>query len=338
MTQQNYDVLGIGNALLDVIATTHDDFLSAHGIPKGSMQLIEADAAEQLYAQMGPVTRISGGSAANTLAGVASFGANAAFIAKIADDKVGEIFRHDIVQAGVHFAPFLEDITADNKTIPTGRCYILVTPDGERTMQTFLGAGQRLGVRDIDEGLIARSKILYLEGYLWDMPAAKDAMVLAAHYAHKHGRKVALSLSDSFCVDRWREEFLELITSQKLDMIFANSAEIKALYQTTDFDSACVAFAQTGLIGAITKGAEGALVIEGQSRVDIKAAPIEKLVDTTGAGDLFASGFLTGFAKSLDYATCGVLGALASAEIIQHFGARPQVSLKELAEAQGVLG
>lgn len=332
-----FDVLGIGHALLDVIAPADEDFLVKHAIVKGAMQLIEADRAEALYKDMGTVVRVSGGSAANTLVGVASFGVRAAFIGKIAQDPAGEIFTHDIRGAGVYFAPHFPVQDAGSvKALSTGRCYILVTPDGERTMQTHLGAGRHFGLDDLDESLLARSKILYLEGYLWDMDKARIAMQRAAKFAHQHQRIVALSLSDTFCVDRWRDAFLGLIASGAIDLVFANEHELKALYQTGDADTALAVFAQTGLLGAITQGAEGAVVVEGAARVTIPAAAIDTVVDTTGAGDLFASGFLAGLVRGKDYKTCGALGALAAGEIIQHFGARPLCSLKERAEAEGL--
>lgn len=326
MTAPLYDVLGLGNAIVDVIAPVEDDFLIAHRLHKGAMQLVDEAQAERLYAAMGAATIVSGGSAANTIAGLASLGARGAFVGKVAEDEAGKAFGHDIRGAGVHF-----DTPASVEGPSTARCLVVVTPDGQRTMNTFLGACQNLTLADIDPMLVAASKILYLEGYLWDPEAAKQAFVHAARLAHAAGRQVALTLSDTFCVERHREEFLDLMRRRVVDLVFANETELHALYQTADFDAAVAALRQENVIAAVTRGEKGAIVLRGNETFAAPAAPIEKLVDTTGAGDLFAAGFLAGYTKGepLDY--CARLGALAASEIIQHFGARPEIDLADLA-------
>jgi len=326
----NYDVVGLGNAIVDVIATSTDDFLVREGLAKGGMALIDENRAHQLYAAMGPATLSSGGSAANTIVGLASFGARTAFIGKVRNDELGGAFSHDIRAAGVHFG------TPVSTTGPaTARCLVLVTPDGERTMNTYLGACQHLTSDDVDPAIIAASNVVYLEGYLWDPPEAKKAFVKAADIAHGAGRQVALSLSDSFCVDRYRDEFLNLIHERVVDIVFANEHELKSLYQTADFDTAVSAFRNEVVLGVVTRSEQGSIVVTREQTVSAPAAAIETLVDTTGAGDLFAAGFLAGLARGYDHRDCARLGALAAAEVIQHVGARPLKNLADLAAEAG---
>lgn len=331
MTTQPIDVLGIGNAIVDVIAFTEDDFLIAHGLTKGSMRLIDEAEAEKLYQAMGPATIISGGSAANTIVGIASLGGHAAFIGKVRDDELGRAFSHDIRAVGVHFQTPQAQVG-----LKTARSFILVTPDGERTMNTFLGACQGLSEYDIDRDLVQRSAITYLEGYLWDPADAKAAFRKAADFAHAAGKKVALTLSDSFCVDRYRDEFRHLITSGIVDILLANEHELKSLYTTSDFDSAVSALCAEGPFAVITRSAAGSVVIDGDVIAVEPARPIERLVDTTGAGDLFAAGFLYGYVRGLPHHESARLGAVAAAEVIQHIGARPEIRLRDLAQENGI--
>jgi len=326
-----YDVVGIGNAIVDVIARAEEDFLIAHGMPKGSMQLIDEARAHAIYDAMGPAIEISGGSAANTIVGVASFGARAAFVGRVKDDELGHTFAHDIRAAGVAFTT---PLAADGPS--TGRCYILVTPDGERTMNTYLGVAQHLAPEDVDAELIAASAITYLEGYLWDPRNAKEAFRRAAALAHGAGRLVALSLSDAFCVDRWREEFRELVRGGTVDILFANEAELKSLYQTADFATAAAALRQEARLAVVTRSEHGCVVVNSGGIVQVAAFPVERVVDTTGAGDLFAAGFLVGLARRASHETAARLGALAAAEVIGHLGARPETSLKALAAQHGL--
>ena len=328
---RRFDVLGIGNAIVDIIARAEEDFLLRHAMQKGGMVLIEEARAEAIYDAMGPAIEISGGSAANTIVGVASFGAAAAFIGKVKDDALGRIFGHDIRAMG---AAFDTPPAADGPS--TGRCYILVTPDGERTMNTFLGAAQNLGPDDVDADLVAASAITYLEGYLWDPRNAKDAFLKAAAVAHEAERLVALTLSDAFCVDRWRAEFLQLIRGGVVDVTFANEAEVKSLYQTADFATAIAALRADAALAVVTRSEHGSIVISREGTQRVAAFPIERLVDATGAGDLFAAGFLFGLARDVDLVTAARLGALAAAEVIQHLGARPETSLEALAQANGL--
>ena len=332
MTAARYDVLGIGNAIVDVIARAEDDFLLAQGMRKGGMMLIDETRAHAIYEAMGPAVETSGGSAANTIVGIASLGARSAFIGKIKDDLLGRAYSHDIRAAGVSFTT---KPAADGPS--TGRCYVLVTPDGERTMNTYLGAAQDLHPRDIDADAIAASAIVYLEGYLWDPQNAKEAFLKAAKIAHDAGRKVALTLSDAFCVDRWRDEFLGLMRSHTVDLIFANEAELHSLYQSSDFDTAIAALRADIDIAVVTRSEKGCLVVGPDDVEAVPAFPVDRVVDTTGAGDLFAAGFLSGLARGADDRTCGRLGALAAAEVIQHIGARPEASLKDLARENGLL-
>jgi sugar/nucleoside kinase (ribokinase family) len=332
MTTVRYDVLGLGNAIVDVISRTDDDFLLKHAMRKGSMSLIDETHAAQIYDAMGPAVEISGGSAANTIVGVAGFGARAAFIGRVKDDPLGTVFAHDIRAAGVAF-----DTAPSAEGPSTGRCYVLVTPDGERTMHTFLGAAQDLHPRDIDEHAVASAAITYLEGYLWDPPHAKEAFRKATAIAHEAKRQVALTLSDAFCVDRWRDEFLHLLRSGTVDLLFCNEAELHSLYQTADFDTAIAALRGDARRAVVTRSAKGCIVIEGPQTVEVPAFAVDRVVDTTGAGDLFAAGFLFGMARGFGDDRAARLGALAAAEVISHLGARPETSLRALAEENGLL-
>jgi len=331
MTDAKYDVLGIGNALFDVLVKTDEAFLARHGMVKGSMSLIDEARAASIYKDMGPATEVSGGSAANTIVGIGSFGARAAYIGKVKNDQIGKLYAHDIRAAGVAF-----DTKPAVEGPATGCSYILVTPDGERTMNTYLGAAQDLSPADIDPAEIAASRIVYLEGYLWDPKDAKDAFVKAAKIAHDARRKVALTLSDAFCVDRFRDEFLSLMRSGTVDIVFANESELHSLYATSDFDAAIKQLRNDVNLGVVTRSEKGCVVASQTELVAVPASMVAEVTDTTGAGDLFAAGFLFGLARELPYQTAGKLGALAAAEIIQHIGARPQVSLKELAQQNGL--
>jgi adenosine kinase len=331
MTSAKYDVLGIGNAIFDVLVRTDEGFLSRHGMTKGGMALIDEARATSIYRDMGPATEMSGGSAANTIVGVANLGARAAYVGKVRDDQIGRLYTHDIRAAGVAF----ETMPASDGPA-TGCSYILVTPDGERTMNTYLGAAQELMPDDIDAAQVAASAIIYLEGYLWDPKSAKDAFVKASTIAHDAGRQVALTLSDSFCVDRYRGEFLDLMRRGTVDLVFANEAELHSLYQTSDFDTALTQWRRDAKLGVVTRGEKGCLVASKDGVIAVPAFPIDKIVDTTGAGDLFAAGFLFGLVRGAGHENAGRLGALAAAEVIQHIGARPQVSLKELAQQHGL--
>jgi len=331
MTQSRFEVLGIGNAIVDVLAHAEEDFLVREGLVKGSMRLIEAGEAERLYDAMSAAIQISGGCAGNTVAGVASFGGRAAFMGKVADDALGRVFTHDIRALGVHFeTPFLQGGE------PTARSMILVTPDGERTMNTHLGAALALAPPDIDPAVVSAATVIYLEGYLWDPPLAKEAFRRAAEIAHGAGREVALTLSDSFCVDRYRGEFLALLRDGLVDILFANESEAKALYETSDFETAVAALREDTRLAAVTMSERGSLVVTREETAHVPAVPLERIVDTTGAGDLYAAGFLHGYARGASGRDCARLGALAAAEIISHLGARPQVSLAGLAAENGL--
>jgi len=317
MSDAIHDVLGVGNAIVDIIAQADEAFLQLHDMTKGGMALIDEARAHALYADMGAAIEASGGSAANSIAGVASFGGRAAFIGKVRDDEFGRIFGHDLTSLGVHFTtPPATDGPA------TARCLVLVTPDAQRTMNTHLGACVDLTPADIDADLVAASAITYLEGYLFDPPAAKEAFRKAATIARGAGRKVALTLSDSFCVHRYKDEFRQLIADH-IDILFANESEIEALYGSADIDAAADDLAAQVSIAAITRSEKGSLLISGSERVAVAAAPIDELVDTTGAGDLYAAGVLFGLSRQKTLAECGRLGSLAAAEVIQHYGARP---------------
>ncbi len=331
MADAKYDVLGIGNAIFDVLVQTDEGFLGRHGMTKGGMALIDEARATAIYADMGPATEMSGGSAANTIVGIANFGARAAYVGKVRDDQIGRLYSHDIRAAGVAF-----ETPAAAGGPATGCSYILVTPDGERTMNTYLGAAQDLTPSDIDAAQIAAASVIYLEGYLWDPKSAKEAFVKAATIAHGAGRQVALTLSDSFCVDRYRDEFLDLMRKDTVDLVFANEAELHSLYQTSDFDTALKQLQNDTKLGVVTRSEKGCVVASKDGVVAVPAFPIQKLVDTTGAGDLFAAGFLFGLVRNAGFENAGRLGALAAAEVIQHIGARPQVSLKELAQQNGL--
>jgi sugar/nucleoside kinase (ribokinase family) len=330
MTAIRHDVVAIGNAIVDIIGRCDDAFLDKHGAPKGHMRLVDQDAISKLYADMGPAIEISGGSAANTMVGLASFGGRAAFIGKVAQDEFGRIFRHDITSAKVRF-----DTAAVNGKAPTSRSLILVTPDGERTMNTFLGISTDLDGGEVDPVLIRESAIVYLEGYLFDRPEAKAAFREAARIARAAGRRVALTLSDSFCVDRHRAEFLALIRNG-IDILFANESEITSLYETNSFDEAARRASSDLRLAVLTRSAKGSVIFSTGTSVSVPAAPVAKVVDTTGAGDLYAAGFLFGLTQGRNMETCGRLGSLAAAEIISHIGARPETGLAELARAKGL--
>ena len=328
---QEHDVVGIGNAIVDIIGRCDDAFLAQFGCTKGSMQLVDTATVLKLYDAMGPAIEISGGSVANTMVGIASFGGKAGFIGKTADDQFGQVFRHDIRAAGVTF-----NTPSAGDSEPTGRSLILVTPDGQRTMNTSLGVSPRLGGGEVDAELIKSARILYLEGYLFDRPEAKAAFRQAADIATRAGRQVALSLSDPFCVDRHRPEFLKLIR-ESVDILFANEAEIVSLYETTQFDDAARQAQADTKLAALTRSEKGSVILSGGQSIAVAAAPVSKVVDTTGAGDLFAAGFLFGVATGKDLQTAAKLGSMAAAEIISHIGARPEVKLGELARKQGLL-
>src|SRR6185436_6266117 len=330
MPDLKFDVLGIGNAIVDVIARAEDDFLVQQKMHKGGMALIDEARAEAIYDAMGPAVEISGGSAANTIVGVSGFDGRAAFVGKVKDDELGRAFAHDIRAAGVTFDT---PPAADGPS--TARCYVLVTPDGERTMNTYLGAAQDLHPNDVDPDVVTGAAITYLEGYLWDPPHAKEAFRKAASIAHGAGRKVALTLSDAFCVGRYRDEFLNLMRTGAVDLIFANESELKSLYETADFDTAVAALRKDVKLGVVTRSEKGCVVVSGDKNEAVEAAPIDRLVDATGAGDLFAAGFLVGLARHKDHRTAARLGALAAAEVIQHLGARPETSLQDLARQNG---
>jgi sugar/nucleoside kinase (ribokinase family) len=320
------DVVAVGNALVDVLSHEGEEFLVAHERVKGSMTLIDAAQAGALYEAMGPGIEISGGSAANTMVGITSFGGTAAFIGRVADDQLGSVFGHDIRSAGVHFtaAPAAGGSAS-------GRCLILVTPDGERTMNTFLGAAAEVAPEDVDADLVRSAQITYLEGYLWDQPAAKEAFRYAAKVAHAAGRRVALSLSDSFCVERHRADFMALVDDD-IDILFANEAEICALYEVDQFDDALQRVNHHCEVAALTRSAKGSVVVSGEEMHVVDAAAVPGgLVDTTGAGDLYAAGFLFGFTHGYDLGACARLGSIAAAEVISHLGARPETSLAALA-------
>ena len=318
------DVVGIGNAIVDVLANADDSFLKTHGLAKGAMTLIDAARAEALYAVMGPGVEMSGGSAGNTMAGIASLGGAGAYIGKVREDQLGQVFRHDMTAIGVRFST-----APATSGAATARCLILVTPDAQRTMNTFLGACVELGPEDIDDALVAGAQVTYLEGYLFDPPRAKDAFRKAARIAHGAGRRVALSLSDPFCVGRHRAEFKTLL-EEHIDILFANEAELCAMFETTDFAAAVAAVRPLCEVAACTRSEKGSVVVSGGDTHVIDAAPVARVVDTTGAGDLYASGFLFGLTHGLGLERSGKLGSLCAAEVIGHFGARPQTDLRRL--------
>ena len=324
MHDGDFDVLGIGNAIVDVLTQADDAFVTAQELPKGGMTLINGARAEALYADMGPAREVSGGSAANTLAGLASLGGRGAFVGKVRNDQLGGIFRHDIRASGVSF-----ETAPSTAGAPTARCLIIVTPDAQRTMATFLGACVELGPDDIDEDEVGRAKVTYLEGYLWDPPGAKQAFIKAAEAAHGAGREVALSLSDPFCVDRHRAEFRDLVDGH-VDLLFANEHEICSLYEVEGFDQALQAVRGQCKVAALTRSEKGAVILGNGEVHVVDAAPVDRVVDTTGAGDLYAAGFLRGYTEGRGLYDCGRIGALAAAEVISHYGARPETSLARL--------
>ena len=326
MNEIRYDVIGIGNAIVDIIGRCEDDFLARHGAPKGNMRLVDAETVEKIYGEMGPGVEISGGSAANTMVGIGSLGGRAAFIGKVADDDFGKVFAHDIRAAGVAFAS--QPVSGK---APTSRCLILVTPDGERTMNTYLGISTDLDRGELDADAIRAASILYLEGYLFDQPEAMAAFHQAVEIARGAGRRVALTLSDGFCVARHRGEFLDLIRSG-IDILLANESEITSLYETEDFEEAARCVAADTELAALTRSEKGSVIISKGQRIEVPVHPVERLVDSTGAGDLYAAGFLYGVATGKDLATAGRLGSLAAAEVISHMGARPETRLADLGQ------
>jgi sugar/nucleoside kinase (ribokinase family) len=325
MKNTRFDVTAIGNAIVDVIARADDELLVKHNLVKGAMTLIDAADAERLYAIMGPGREISGGSAANTVATVAALGGRAAYIGKVADDQLGDVFAHDLRAIGVTY-----DTPRLTEGLSTARCLIFVTPDAQRTMQTFLGATTQLGPEDLNMEYITNTKVLYLEGYLWDQPRAKRAMRDAAIRAREAGVKVALTLSDAFCVARFRDEFLDLARNH-VDILFANESEIRSLYQVNQFDDALQRVRKDCEIAALTRSEKGSVVVNGEEVHVIDAEKGVKVVDTTGAGDAYAAGFLYAYTHGYDLGTCGRLGGLMAAEVISHYGARPEADVKQLA-------
>lgn len=321
------DVVGIGNALVDVISHESDDFIDDLGVPKGAMTLIDEERATSIYDSMGAAIEISGGSAANTIVGVAALGGSARYIGKVRNDQLGAVFAHDIRATGVHY-----DLPAAEHGPSTGCCLIVVTPDAQRTMNTYLGASVHLQASDIDREAVQSAGVLYLEGYLFDPPEAQEAFRIAAGYANDAGRTVSLTLSDSFCVERHRAAFLDLV-EHHVDLLFANEAEILSLYEVDDFDAAAARVRGHGAIAVLTRSEHGSVVVTADETVTVPAHPVEQLVDTTGAGDLYAAGFLYGYSRGMSMAQCGALGSLAAAEVISHVGARPQADLAELAGA-----
>jgi sugar/nucleoside kinase (ribokinase family) len=324
MAETQYDVTGIGNAIVDVLTQADDAFIADHGLEKGAMTLIDTETAEKIYGDMGSAVEVSGGSAANTIAGLANLGARSAYIGKVAKDQLGEVFAHDIRAAGVNFDP--PPLEGD---ATTARSMILVTPDAERTMQTYLGACVELGPEDVPDELIAASEVVYLEGYLYDPPRAKEAFLKAAKVAEAAGRKVALSLSDPFCVERYRAEFLELLEGH-VNILFANEDEITSLYQVENFDDALQHVRGHCDIAALTRSANGSVVVAGDEVHVVDAETVTNVVDTTGAGDSYAAGFLYGLSRGDDLATAARIGGILAAEIISHYGARSESNLKEL--------
>ncbi len=324
MSEARFDVVGIGSAIVDVLAHAEDVFLSKHDASKGTMLMVDENQSEALYKDIGPAIEASGGSAANTMAGIASFGGKPAFIGKTMDDQLGGIFAHDIRAVGVHY-----DTEPLSDGLATARCIILVTPDAQRTMFTYLGASGSLSAADMDEELIASSNVLYIEGYQWDLPETKKAIIRACETATKSGGKVALTLSDPFVVERHRNDLFDLV-NEYVDIVFANEQEITTLFLSNSFDEAVEAVGGRVEVAALTRGAEGAVTVTKESLINTPAMPAGKVVDTTGAGDLYAAGFLFGYTRGDDLKTCANLGALAAGEVICHLGARPEVSLKDL--------
>ncbi len=324
MAQDELDVTGIGNAIVDVITQASDAFLRENGLVKGAMRLIDAEEAERLYRVMGSGVEVSGGSAGNTIAGLASLGGKAAYIGKVADDQLGQVFTHDLRATGTRF-----ETRPLSGGAPTARSLILVTPDAQRTMNTYLGACVELGPEDIGRELIASSRVTYLEGYLWDKPTAKEAFLKAARIAHDAGRKVSISLSDKFCVDRHRQSFLELVEDH-VDILFANESEVCALYEVLDFDTALEEVKRSCETAALTRSARGSFILHHGEVFEVEAEKVDRVVDTTGAGDLYASGFFYGYTHGEAPEVWGRMGAIAAAEVISHYGARPEISLVDL--------
>jgi len=329
MSEARYDVVGIGNAIVDILAHADDMFLSKHDAPKGTMLWVDEEQSNAMYDEIGPALEASGGSAANTMAGIASFGGSPAFIGKIADDQLGKIFNHDIRATGVHFES--QPLSGGPAT---ARCIILVTPDAQRTMFTYLGASGLLTASDVNDDLIVQSKILYIEGYQWDLPNAKAAIVAACKTAKNAKREVALTLSDPFVVERNRDELFDLI-NEHVDLLFANEQEVTALFRANSLDEAIESCEGRVKVAAFTRGPEGAVTFTKDSLVQTPADPLDKVMDTTGAGDLYAAGFLYGYAKGDPLKTCAKLGALAAGEVISHMGARPKEPLDKLARKAG---
>jgi sugar/nucleoside kinase (ribokinase family) len=325
LSEPTLDVVAIGNAIVDVIARADDEFIARHALTKGGMQLVDTETAELLYADMGAGMEISGGSAANTLAGMAALGCKCGFIGQVRDDQLGNVFAHDVRALGIRF-----DTAMTQDEPPTARCLILVTPDAQRTMNTFLGASQSLPAAAVDLDMIRSARILYLEGYLWDPEQPRAAMRHAIAAARDAGREVAFTLSDTFVIDRHREDFLKLIDEGLIDILFSNETEIRSLAQTDDFEAAVAAIAPKLKVLVVTRSEHGAIAIQQSERHECRAAPVEKVIDTTGAGDLFAAGFLTGYVRGKAPAKCLEMGAIAAAEIISHYGARPERDLREL--------
>ncbi len=329
MTEPTYDILGIGNAIVDVVAQADDAFLSRHDMHKGAMQLIDAAAADALYAAMPPGLESSGGSVANSCAVAAALGARVAYIGKVAGDQLGDVFRHDIKAVGVHFPT--QPLAGG---APTARCLILVTPDGQRTMNTFLGACVTLDAADVLPDLVAAAKVTYLEGYLFDPPAAQAAFYKAAEAAHAASRQVALSLSDAFCVNRHRAAFRKLVAGH-VDILLANEVEITSLYEQDTFEAAAELARADVALAVLTRSEDGSVILRGTETVTVEAVPA-KVVDTTGAGDAYAAGFLAGLTAGKPLAVCGRIGSIAAAEVISHYGARPEADLKKLVAAAGL--
>ncbi|MCR9137054.1 MAG: adenosine kinase [Alphaproteobacteria bacterium] len=325
------DVLCVGNAIVDIIARCEENFLVENAITKGAMNLIDADRAELLYSRMGPAIEASGGSAGNTAAGIASFGGKAAFFGKVAHDQLGKIYDHDIKAQGVVF-----NTRPLDGPPPTARSMIFVTPDGERSMNTYLGACVELGPEDVDAQIVAASKVTYFEGYLWDPPRAKEAIRNSANIAHANGREVSMTLSDPFCVDRYRDEFLDLMRSGTVDIVFANEHEAMSLYQTSSLEAAVDALEADCRLAIVTRGENGSIVARKGERVSVSAIDIAELVDTTGAGDLYAAGFLHGYTNNRSMEDCANLGSLAAGLVIQQIGPRPHGSLRQAAIDTGL--
>jgi sugar/nucleoside kinase (ribokinase family) len=324
MTTSELDVLGIGNAIVDVIAQEDDAFLERHGMNKGVMTLIDEERAEAIFQRMGPTTLSSGGSAGNTVAGIASLGGKTGFIGKVRDDVLGRAFAHDITALGATFR------TPPATSGPaTARCLIVVTPDAQRTMNTYLGASVKLGPDDIDAELVRSARVTHLEGYLYDDPSAQEAFVMASEIAHAAGRKVSLSLSDVFCVDRHRAAFLHLVECH-VDVLFANELEVASLFQSDDLSASLARLRGAAEVAVVTRGAQGSAIVTGEETIGIDAEPVARVVDTTGAGDLYSAGFLYGLTSGATLGECGRLGSIAAAEVISHIGARPHRPLREL--------